>query len=103
MSAPALVLGDETGIGGVGHPEAERGAYQVQRTHRAPLEQFRQPVSLRVVAIHERLHQNEPLTLGDVEGTRGLRLHPGERFLAEHVPAGLERPDRPLNMHRVRK
>ena len=54
-----------------------------------------------MVAPHERLGQDEALALGDVEGALDLLGAARQRLLAEHVLAGLERADRPLDVQRV--
>jgi hypothetical protein len=48
------------------------------------------------MAVHERLGEDEPGTLRQVEGLADLGRPAREGFLAEHVVAGLERAQRPL-------
>jgi hypothetical protein len=56
---------------------------------------------LRVVAVHEALHQEAVGALGGVERPLDLVGVARQRLLAEHVLAGFERPDRPLDVERV--
>ena len=62
-----------------------------------------EPLRLRMVPPHERLHQHAPGPLGGVERALRLLRPPRQRLLAEHVLAGLQRPDRPLDVQRVRQ
>ena len=57
----------------------------------------------RVVPVVERLHDHEPGAVGDRRHLFGLRGVGGERLLAQHVLAGLERGDRPLRVQPVRQ
>ena len=45
--------------------------------------------------------EHEPAPLGDVERALDLAGRGGERLLAQHVLAGLERADRPLDVQPV--
>jgi hypothetical protein len=56
---------------------------------------------LRVVAPHERLLEHQAQALGGVEGTLDVCGAAAHRLLAQHVLAGLQRPDRPLDVQRV--
>jgi hypothetical protein len=50
------------------------------------------------VAVHERLHQQAPFALRDVEGALDIGRPTAERLLAQHVLPDLERPHRPLHV-----
>ena len=82
---------------------AERRPHEPKLADRAVGDQRGELRRLRVVAPHERLGQDPPGALGGVE--RGLHLlgMARHRLLAEHVLPGLDGPDRPLAMHRVRQ
>jgi hypothetical protein len=58
---------------------------------------------LRVVPVHEGLHQDPLLLVGDVEGRLRVVRVPSQRLLAEDVLARPQRVDRPLDVHRVRE
>src|SRR4051812_47924857 len=97
----ALELGQPADVPRVGQVEAERRADVAQPARHAvahePLERLR----LRVEAPHERLHQHAAGALGRVERRLDLRRAARQRLLAQHVLAGLERPDRPRHVQRV--
>ena len=81
--------------------EAERRADQPDPSDGAVAHQLDQAAGLGVVAVHERLHQQPALAVGDVEGLLHVGRAPPQRLLAKHVLAGLECADSPLNVHRV--
>ena len=56
-----------------------------------------------MVAVHERLYQDEPGGVGRVVRLLGLGRVAGVRLLAEHVLAGLEGAHRPRVVHPVRQ
>ena len=70
---------------------------------RPAVDELLQLRGLRVVAVHERLHENPARAVGGVEGALDLLGPPVERLLAEDVLAGLERAHRPLDVKRVRQ
>jgi hypothetical protein len=55
-----------------------------------------------MVPVHERFHQQAAVALGGVERGRDLVRVSRERLLAQHVLPGVECPDRPLAVQRVR-
>jgi hypothetical protein len=67
----------------------------------AAVEQLARASNLRVVAPHEGLGQHAAFALGDVEDAIDVLGVAGERLLAQHVLAGLERAERPLHVQRV--
>ena len=83
--------------------EAERRADHPRPADRPAVDELGQLPGLRVVAPHERLHQQAPGPVGRVEGGLDLRGAARHRLLAEHVLARLERADRPLAVERVRE
>jgi len=83
--------------------EAERRPDQPELADRALVDELLQPLRLRMVAVHERLHQDPPRSAGGVEGALDLLRPPVERLLAEHMLSGLERAHRPLDVQRVRQ
>jgi hypothetical protein len=56
---------------------------------------------LRMVPVHESLHQQTPFAIGRVESVLDRLGVAPERLLAEDVLAGLERPDRPGQVQSV--
>ena len=68
---------------------------------RARPHQIHEARGLRMVAIHERLHEQAVVALGQIKGGPHVGRAPAERLLAQHVLAGLERPARPLQVQRV--
>jgi hypothetical protein len=60
-------------------------------------------MGLEVVPVHEPLHEDEPLLLGDVERPLDRLDAAVERLLAEDVLAVQERADAPVRMERVRQ
>src|SRR5581483_5113398 len=99
----ALDVRAQPDVAGVVERVAEGGADEPHRPDRALVDQLAQAPRLRRVAVHERFRDEQPGLLGRVEhGLRLLRVG-GQRLLAEHVLAGLERPDRPLAVERVRQ
>jgi hypothetical protein len=87
----------------VAEAEAERRAHEPKRPDRASLDELAELRRLGVVAVHEGLHQDPPGPVGGFEGALDLLRAAVERLLAEDVLAGLERPDRPLDVQRVRQ
>ena len=87
---------------GVVEREAERGANEPELADRSLVDELAHAARLRVVPVHERLHEEPPRA----RRPRRTRLDLGraaiERLLAEHVLPGLERADRPLDVQRVR-
>ena len=88
-------------VAGTLEQEGERCPDQAQLADL--LEQLDEPARLRVVAPHERLGEHEAAALGGVERARDVVGVTRQRLLAEHVPAGLQRAQRPLDVERVRQ
>ena len=97
----ALELGAQADVAGREPPK--QNCARITRSSPTPGDQLAQPRGLRRVAPHERLHQHAVRALGGVEGALGVRGMARQRLLAQHVLAGLQRPDRPLDVHRVRQ
>src|SRR5438034_1398106 len=74
--------------------EAEGAADEPQLPDRAGGDEPAHARRLRVVAVHEPLAEQPACPFRGVEPGYDLVGIPSERFLAEHVLAGLERPDR---------
>ena len=87
----------------IGQEEREGAVHDFQAAERSVPRELDRPDRLRVVEIHERL-DGDPA--GPIRG-RGDRVHLGdrerERFFAQDVLAGLERPDRPFGVKVVRE
>jgi len=99
----SVEVGEQADVLRVVEEEAERGPDEPQPADRALGDELRQPPRLRREPPHECLHQQPARVLGGVEGVLGVDGGSRERLLAEHVLAGLERADRPLDVHRVRE
>ena len=99
----AVERGAEAHVGGVVGDEPERRADDPYPADRLLRDELGQPARLRVVPVHERLHQQPVLALGHIEGALDLLGATAQRLLAQDVLAGLERADRPVDMHRVRE
>src|SRR5437588_1335765 len=99
----ALEVGQQADILRVVEEEAEGGPDEPQPADRALGDELGQPLRLRRVTPHERLHQQPACVLGGVEGVLGIGGGSRERLLAQHVLAGLERADRPRHVERVRQ
>ncbi len=82
---------------------AERGADEPQLADRSLVDELFGTLRLRVVAPHERLAQQLAGAVGSVERRLDVADAARQRFLAQHVLAGLERSDRPFAVQRVRK
>src|SRR5207302_885169 len=82
---------------------AEGGPDEPQPADRALGDELGQPLRLRRVPPHERLHQQAACVFGGVEGVLGIGGGSRERLLAQHVLARLERADRPRHVERVRQ
>src|SRR5207244_9988083 len=80
----------------------EAGANEPQVPDRALVHELTEPFGLRVVAVHERLHQDSLRLLRRVECRLDVADVPAHRLLAEHVLSRLDRADRPLAVQRVR-
>src|SRR5439155_16955387 len=72
----ALEVGQQPDVLRIAEEEAEGGAHEPQASDRALGYELRQPLRLRVVAIHERLHQQPARTAGGGEGLLSLRGGP---------------------------
>src|SRR5437868_868399 len=70
---------------------------------RAAADELEEPRRLRMVAPHERLHQQAAVSLCGGERALDLGRVARERLLAQHVLARLERTDRPLHVRPVRE
>ena len=81
--------------------EAERRADHPKPPDRARSDQLLKALRLWVVAVHERLHQQQPLALREVEHACHLVRIAAQRLLAEDVPAGSQCALGPLDVHRV--
>ena len=87
----------------VGSDEPERRPHEPHRPDGAVLDERLHGRGLRVVAVHERLHQHEPRGLGACEGLLDLGGTARVRLLAEDVLAGVECRERPLVVEPVRQ
>ena len=65
---PAAELGAQTDVAGPDERERELRANEAERADCPPANELLQPLRLRLVPVHEALHQHEPRPLGDVEG-----------------------------------
>src|SRR5439155_25261980 len=74
---------------------AEAGADEPHVPDRAIVHELTEPFGLRVVAVHERLHQDSPIPLSSVECRLDVAEVPAHRLLAEHVLSRLDGADRP--------
>src|SRR4029079_11438066 len=83
--------------------EAERRGAETEPPDRPALDELLEAPRLRVVPVHECLHENPAGLLGGVEGPLDVLWMAAERLLAEDVLARLERLDRPLDVHGVRQ
>ena len=87
----------------VGEAEAEGCADELEPADRTALHELLHPGRLRVVPVHEGLHEKPIRGVGGVEGALDLLGAPVEGLLAENVLPGFEREDRPLDVQRVRE
>ena len=87
----AVERGAEPDIRRVVGDEPERGADDPDAADGLSRDELGQPAGLRVVAVHERLHQQPVVALGDVEGSFDFGGASAEWLLAQDVLAGLER------------
>lgn len=85
-------------VGVAAQRDAELGAEQAQFADQPVAEQLLDAGVLGVVEEHEALHQQQAALAG--EGHRLVRVREagGERLLAQHVLAGLKRPQGPLHV-----
>ena len=97
----AVELRAEADVRRLSRCEAERSADQVEPTHSPAPDQLLQPTRLRIVAVHERLHQQPLVALRGVESALHVLSSAAEGLLAQDVLAGLERAHGPLDVHRV--
>jgi hypothetical protein len=100
---PSVQLGERTDVRLVLEHEAERSADEPHPAERALRDQFGDAVRLRVVAVHERLHQDEAGLVRAIERLVHLCRVPRVGLLAQHVLAGVERSHRPLVVEAVRQ
>ena len=90
-------------VGELGQREAQRGLDPPDRAELAAVDDLAHAVRERVVPVVERLHHDEAGARRDRGDVFGLLRVRGERLLAQHVLAGLERGDRPLRVQPVRE
>ena len=100
---PSVQCGAEADVRGVVRREAERSPDHPDSTYRAAVDELLKPGGLGMVAVHERLHQEPSLPLGDVERVHHFGRTTAQRLLAQHMLTGLERAHRPLDVERVGK
>src|SRR5215211_1309772 len=102
----AVELGPEAGVVLAVHGgelEAHGDPHDAKASNRAFGHELRDLRGLRVMPPHEPLREDEARGLGDIERALDFLRVPGERLLAQHVFPGLERAQRPLDVHRVRQ
>ena len=99
----AVQVGGEADVLDVAEAEAEGRADELERADRAALHELLRLGRLRVVPVHEGLHEKPIRPLGRREGALDLLGVPVEGLLAENMLPGFEREDRPLDVQRVRE
>ncbi len=97
----SLQIGAQAHVSRIVEVEAEGGADEPQAADRAGPDELHQARGLRVMAIHERLHEQTVVALGQVERRPHVGLAAAQRLLAQHVLARLQRPAGPLQVQRV--
>src|SRR6185295_16070235 len=75
----------ESHVRRVGQREAEHSPDQAQAPDRPSVDELLESRRLRIVAVHERLHQEAAGLVGGVEGALDLLRVTAEGFLAEDV------------------
>src|SRR5262249_60604394 len=99
----AVELRPEPDVLAVREREAEPRVQRAKLADSTREDELVQGVGLQVVAIHERLHEDAVVLLGDVECALDVLRVTRHGLLAEDVLVRLERADRPFDMHRVRQ
>ena len=99
----AVELGERAHVRQVLERERERRLDDLEAPDRAAGDEVANDGGLRMVAVHEGLHQHAPRRVGGGERRLGLGGAARVRLLHEHVLARLERVHRPLVVHPVRQ